>query len=288
MLPFRKILFPVDFSERCRAIAPIVAQTVDKFGAELYLLHAVDPIPMVMSPIEPSITAAMPDFAELRRYQTERLHGFQREFFPGAKPTVIVEVGDAATLVRQFIRHQGVDLVMLPTHGRGGFRRFLLGSVAAKILHDVDCAVWTDAHRVEGQPAFPYRRILCSLDVNDEEAPAILRGACSIATTYGAELTLVHAAETPPAGWEGDYAAFRDDAVEAATKQMLSLRDATGVQAPFQIPFGFPDEEVRRVALKEHADLIVTGRGRAQTRLARIWSNLYSIIREAPCPVLSI
>jgi len=35
---------------------------------------------------------------------------------------------------------------MMPTHGLGGFRRFLLGSVTAKVLHDADCPVWTGVH----------------------------------------------------------------------------------------------------------------------------------------------
>ncbi len=40
----------------------------------------------------------------------------------------------------------------MPTHGYGPFRRFILGSVTAKVLHDADCPVWTGVHLEEAPP----------------------------------------------------------------------------------------------------------------------------------------
>jgi hypothetical protein len=52
---------------------------------------------------------------------------------------------------------------MMSTHGYGAFYRFLLGSVTAKVLHEIQCPVWTGAH-LEEAPAreFSIRRVLCS------------------------------------------------------------------------------------------------------------------------------
>ncbi len=287
MLPFRKIIFPVDFSDRCRAIAPLVRQTVEKFEADLILLHAVDPVPLVMGSVEASAAMPLPDFSEIRRRQEHRLKQFNEEMFPGLESTLLVEDGEAGRVVRDAIRHHGADLVMLPTHGHGAFRRFLLGSVTSKILHDVDCAVWTDVHH-EGQPAFPYLHVLCTLDPDNEETPAVLRAASFIAKTYGAELSLVHVVETPPAAWEVDYTPYRKTVLDAADEKMRRLRHESGIAAPYQVVEGRPAEEIRRVALECKADLIVTGRGHSQQGIGRAWSLLFPIIREAPCPVLSI
>src|SRR5262245_59060583 len=131
MLPFRKILFPVDFSDRCRTIAPLVRQTVEKFDAELMLVHVVDPIPLVMGSVEASLAAPLPDFIEMRQRQEQGMKDFQQAMFPTLKPTVLVEDGDPGVVITNTVRHQGVDLVMLPTHGHGAVRRFLLGSVTA-------------------------------------------------------------------------------------------------------------------------------------------------------------
>jgi nucleotide-binding universal stress UspA family protein len=289
MLPFRKILFPVDFSDRCRAISPIVRQTVEKFNADLVLLHAFDVLPLVLQPVEPSFAMPLPNFIEIRRRDEERLRQFTIEMFQGMKPTLLVEDGEPGRVVRDAIRHQGADLVMLPTYGHGAFRRFLLGSATAKILHDVDCAIWTDVHHAETQPTFPYRHVLCALDVNSEEASAVLRAGCSIAGTYDANLMLLHVVEAPPATWEVDYAEYREALLNRADEKMRQLRHETGIRAPYEIVGARrPADELRRIAIERQADLIITGRGHAQDGLGRVLSQLYPIIREAPCPVLSI
>jgi nucleotide-binding universal stress UspA family protein len=288
MLPFRKILFPVDFSDRCRAMAPVVRETVRKFDAELVLLHAVDPVPLVMGSMEASASMPLPDFSEIHRRQEQLLTQFSQEWFPGMKPTLLVEDGEAGRVITNAVRHHGADLVMLPTHGHGALRRFLLGSVTAKILHDVDCAVWTDAPRPAETATFPYGRVLCALNADGDEAAAVLRAACSIAKAYEAHLSILHIVETPPAAWEVDYAPYRQAIMEAADEKLRRLRQETGIHAPYEIASGRPPDEVRRVAKDQGADLIVTGRGHAQDGLGRVWSHLYGIIREAPCPVLSI
>jgi hypothetical protein len=45
---------------------------------------------------------------------------------------------------------------------------------------------------------------------------------------------------------------------------------------------------VHAEAIRLKADLIITGRGRIQGRLSRMWAHLYSIVRDSPCPVLSV
>ncbi len=55
-------------------------------------------------------------------------------------------LGDPAQVITAFAHTQGVDLIMMPTHGYGPFRRLLLGSVTAKVLHDAECPVWTAVH----------------------------------------------------------------------------------------------------------------------------------------------
>ena len=66
--------------------------------------------------------------------------------FNGVTVERVIQDGAPAEIIARYVRERGVDLIVMPTHGYGGFRRVLLGSVTAKVLHEVRCPVWTTAH----------------------------------------------------------------------------------------------------------------------------------------------
>ncbi len=114
---------------------------------------------------------------------------------------------------------------MMPTRGCGVLRRFLLGSVTAKVLHDVSTAVWTGigSALAEHAPAVPYKSIVCALD-ETEEAEAVLRAAAALAKSYQAKLALVHVLETPQATLEIDFTPYRKDLLDAAHAHLRDLK----------------------------------------------------------------
>lgn len=59
----------------------------------------------------------------------------------GVSPRTVFRQGDPGDEILKFIREQGVDLVVVGSHGRTGFRKFLLGSVSAKIVNEAPCPV---------------------------------------------------------------------------------------------------------------------------------------------------
>src|SRR6185437_3545126 len=67
---------------------------------------------------------------EVRTFGKERLPTFALDIFPGQHVETFTQLGEAGSVIRELVQHQGADLVMLATHGRGPIRRFLLGSVA--------------------------------------------------------------------------------------------------------------------------------------------------------------
>jgi Universal stress protein family len=78
------------------------------------------------------------------------------------------------------------------------------------------------------------------------------------------------------------------DLVDEAHFRLRELMGQAGIDAPHAVIDGTVADGVREEAVRRKADLIVTGRGRAQATFARIWSHVYPIVRESPCPVLSI
>jgi nucleotide-binding universal stress UspA family protein len=286
MLPFRKVLFPVDYSEPCQAVVPYVKEMLRRFSAELTVVHAYGGEALAFSEL-PLTDPAVAE--EARAGEERRLREFVQEAFPGQHVESIADLGEAGTVIHKIVQTQGTDLVMLATHGRGPVRRFLVGSVAAKVLHDVGAAVWTgtSSYLTEHAPRLPYRSLLCALD-DREEAVAVLKGAAALAAAYHASLSVVHVIETPPMAMEIDYASYRTEVVGAADFRIRELKGELGIDAPHAILDGPVAGRVREEALRKKADLVVLGRGRAQATFSRLWSHVYPIVREAPCPVLSI
>ena len=98
---------------------------------------------------------------------------------------------------------QATDLIVMGTHGFGGFRRMLLGSITAKVLHDARCPVFTSTH-AESTPATlpPLRTILCAVDYGPQ-SEAVLRWADEFARSVGAQLFDVARVANDPDGSVG-------------------------------------------------------------------------------------
>jgi len=104
----------------------------------------------------------------------------------------VIEEGDPAQVIVDYANKHAIDLIMMPTHGYGPFRRFLTGSVMAKVLHDARCPLWTSTHtkRVRAR-AGEYRNLLCAVDCNSDAVP-LIRWVGWLARHYQATVKLVY------------------------------------------------------------------------------------------------
>jgi len=284
---FKHILFPVDFSERCNATAPAVAALAKRFGAKVTLLNAVQPF--VYAPVP----EAAPVFVETNQIRQGIEEGLSRLFveeLAGITVERVVEVGDPAVIITRFAEETEADLIMMPSHGYGPFRRLLLGSVAAKVLHDSLRPVWTTAHAEEG-PSPEHRvpqHILCAVETTPD-CVDLLRSAAAFAQETGADLRLVHVLPPTSAAPELMFDAEFDETLRRAAREEIGKMQASaGVHASLCVKSGDVATAIREEAEKHGADLIVIGRGVERQTLGSLRTNAHAIIRHAPCPVLSV
>ncbi|MDP8988869.1 MAG: universal stress protein [Acidobacteriota bacterium] len=281
----KHILFPVDFSERSDGAAPFVAAMAAKFDAQVTLLtaaHANFAGGLAGAPmIDPqSILDAVEEQLE-RAYPQE---------FSGLKVRRVTLPGEPAREIVDFAAAHPVDLVMMTTHGRGPFRQLLLGSVAAKVLHDAHVPVWTTAHsgQAPDRVHLAMRKILCAVDATPASVN-LLRWASALSATLGADLRLVHSVPGMEAWPEQDLGpGFEATLRENARKTIQDLAQAAAIAVPISVGSGTVPDVVRDEATKQAADLIVIGRGVLQGKLGRLRTHAYGIIRNAPCPVISV
>jgi nucleotide-binding universal stress UspA family protein len=144
----------------------------------------------------------------------------------------------------------------------------------------------TSAH--EPDPAGPsphgYQSILCAVELNPE-ADVVLDAAVRFAHAYRAKMCLLH---IEPVFHLHDRR-LSAEAIRCAFEHTLRTAEQEfDVDIRVRVLDAGVSEGVRRAASEEKADLVVVGRGHQQGNFSRMWSHLYTIIREAPCPVLSV
>ena len=139
---FKKILYPVDFSDYAEEILDYAVAVTEKFDAELYLVHVIPDLnyftpyesfltPENLAAIESNIEGQVEkDFNRL----TEKLP------FPVKKA---VRTGPIFVEIIDYVKEEGIDLVVMGTHGRSGIEHILIGSVAEKVVRKAPCPVLT-------------------------------------------------------------------------------------------------------------------------------------------------
>jgi nucleotide-binding universal stress UspA family protein len=279
------ILLPIDFSERSMGAARCAKALAVHFGSQVTLLHVLAPAPFD-SGLEAPGGIMM---AELLRTRTEQATRDLEEFlaaeWEGVNVRRVLLGGDPATRIVEFAHERAASLIVMPTHGYGPFRRFILGSNTAKVLHDADCPVWTGVHMPEtpAAAAIPLRRVLCAVDLGPRSQQAYAWAAW-LAGEFQAHLTLMHALACAP-DTEGSWRVQIRDSV---AQELARLEAAVGARAETLIDAGEPARVICSAVARTHADVLVIGRGSAAGVFGRLRTNAYAIIRESPCPVVSV
>lgn len=285
---FKNILFPVDFSERSRAIVPHVRAACDRFGAALTLLHVVHMPAMAYGAIEAPMVFEFP--LDAMKTDAEKcLAEFAESAFPGLAVKLAVDDGEPAYCITELARAFETDLIMMPTRGHGRFRATLLGSVTAKTLHDALCAVWTEAHCGSGPPQHTeWRTIVAGIDIATEGRDLIHAAAYLTAGT-SAKVYLAHAVPAPEGGVERyighDFTEFLK---QDARERIAAMQKVAGTNFGVCVEGGSIADVVSHAAVTYDADLVLIGRGLLPSFAGGLRSHVYKIVRDMPCPVLSV
>ena len=290
MRSLAKILLPVDFSERSWGAARYARSLAAHFQSELTLLHVLTPPHYEFGALE--IGGSM--LSELyvnRAAQVEKeLNDFLADELRGLNIRRVAVEGDPARKIVEYAHDEEMGLIVMPTHGYGPFRQFILGSITAKVLHDADCPVWTGVH-LEEAPAvesMQFDSIVCAIDLGPQSCKA-LEWAGMVQREFRARLSVVHVTTCPhdPSGARND-ADWRAQLEEQAREEVGRLQGQTAAEAELIVEAGDPAKQVCATAERLKANLLIIGRGSAAGIFGRLRTNAYAIIRQSPCPVVSV
>jgi nucleotide-binding universal stress UspA family protein len=278
-----RILLPVDFQDSSSGIIHHAAAIARQFHSEIVILHVVTPLSYSAGALPGNyVPAGRQDLmAELIRQAQRALDEHLKPQLEGLPVKRLLREGDPAREILAAARAENVDLIMMPTHGYGGFRRFLLGSVTAKVLHDSQAAVWTGAH-LERAPQAPFLlgHVVCGVDLGPYSRK-IVSWAAQLADRFRARLTLVHITAVvdtygPAPEWKGALASL-------AAEQMTLLQADVGTKADLVVESGDVAARLNEVAQARGASLLVVGR-----HPSHLGGTGYAIVRESQFPVVSL
>lgn len=278
---FDRILVPTDFSDASNQALEYAKGIAKKYDSRLFLVNVSEPINMVTPP-----EAAWIDEEGIEQRLEQRLDQAGSELrSQGYWAEAFSMTGAIRNEVLTFINENKVDLIVLGTHSRTGFERFLLGSDAEAILRKVKCPVLLVGPKVKDDPnpVWNPKTVICATTL-DPESAWIAAFAYQIAKLNHAEFTLLNV-EDPT-----DKHAYRDwNAFEKSFKESAPDVAFLGKSLRTLVSDCAPGMAIADIAEDRNADLIVMGAHPAPARVAHFAAGTVpQVAAEAPCPVMTL
>lgn len=293
-MAFTHVLYPTDLSAASLAAWPYAAALARRHQARLTVLHVVPSFEPISVPSDRGAApyhAVHPPTPDDVRHEMEQsvpdvpLAGVEVRYVPHAGDPVQVIVDQAVA--------GSADLIVMGTHGRSGFERFLIGSVTERVLRLAPCpvlAVPPHAPAVAAEAVFS--RVLCPIDFSAASLQA-LECALAFARLAKGRVTVVHAcdvaAEPRLHAYLGEVQRQAVEVAGAKLQALLADQPAAAGGIEPVVVLGRPGREILKIAGQQAADLIVMGaQGRGGVGLALVGSTTQDVVRAAACPVLVV
>jgi nucleotide-binding universal stress UspA family protein len=292
MLTLNRILCATDFSEVSAKAERYAIALARRYEARLSLLYVDPPMPLLGTYGEIPVDIRI--FEEQRRQaQLEMQAARARAEADGLTVDTEVRGGTPAREILKVAR-EGVDLIVIGTHGRGGVEHLLLGSVAEKVLRKAQCPVMVVPAAADVDRGVLFSRILCPID-GSPASSAAAAFAVSLARETDGAIRLLEVVEPLPVVSEIDALDAGAYEERAAARARTTLHDAIApdvrqwCKVDEEVAFGRASERILATALERNADVLVMGvRGRNALDLFTFGSTTNDVIRRAGCPVIVV
>jgi nucleotide-binding universal stress UspA family protein len=267
------ILCPVDFSEVSAHALEYAAEISQCRRAPAIVLHTSWwEVPPYFTPAR--IAELQKEFRSAQRAAAASLRKFVDSVLGPAGADVETRTLEAlpADGIRRIAHETGAGLIVMGTHGRSGWNRWTLGSVAERVLQESLVPVLT----VRQAPQGPIRNILCPVS-NTAESRHALEMASRFGACFEATVTALHVHEPYATAPIPNLCAW----IPSEHRAKCHVRELER--------HGNAAEEIIRTASEGKYDLLVIGAARSRFFEGRVLGGTtVRAVRHAPCPVLSV
>ncbi|AZH25637.1 universal stress protein [Haloplanus aerogenes] len=285
---FDKLLFPTDGSDGAAAVFDHVLDVAEAHDATVHVLSVADTTRESVTQFRGQVVDAL-EQAGVRTVQEAAGRASDR----GVPTVTEVMQGEPYRTIVDYANTYDIDLVIMPTHGRRGLDRFLLGSTTERVVRRSDVPVLTIRPDDDVTVRYPYRNVLVPTDGSDP-ADAALNIGIDVANTASAALHLVSVVNVTSLGVDVrtdiQTAALEENAEGILDAAAGRAREAGIAPAATAVEFGGSVSRTVRTYVTDHdIDLVILGtHGRTGFDRYVLGSVTEQLVRTAPVPVLTV
>jgi nucleotide-binding universal stress UspA family protein len=282
---YKAIICGIDFSEHSKRALDLSAEFANRSGARITALHVIDFLLAEAAAVAYDVERLTSDAEAELRALVRDVTG------PSSGVQVVVRTGRTEQAILAYAAECGADLIAMGTHGLGGVRKLVFGSVTEKILRSVKVPALTVPYRAAhpaGRPAID--AVVAGLDL-EPESEHVAAHAVGLAQQFGVPLTLVHAIPPGPlAPYAVEAFGHAMPALRSRAEQQMeaiALKFAKQVSVTTEVRFGPAPEELAAQASSLPNALVVIGLG-GRGLLHRPGSTAYRVLCLAETPVIAV
>lgn len=279
MVKYAKILLATDFSEHARKALTEAVRLARRHDAELHVLYVQV---VALQGVGEFNDVEMPDYIR-NLHQVSMGAGQDLDLnYRKSVARVVRDTSEAAGIVR-YAREQGIDLIVVGTHGRGPVSEFVLGSVAQAVARQAPVSVL-----VVGPNAgsLHTRCILAPVDFSPRSREALVQ-AGRLAQANAARLLVLNVVDFARVAHPEELEIGEREQRAREELERFTAAAALPVMPEKIVAVGPGPEVILRLATRYGAGLVVMAES-SHTALERLvlGSVCKNVIRSAPCPVL--
>lgn len=279
------ILFPTDGSDAAESVLEYALDIAAEEAATIHALNVadtnVDSLVRIQDQVIDALEQAGQEFVEAVATRARER---------GVPVTTEVSQGDPYSTIIAYADRCDADLIVIPTQGRQGIKRFLLGSVTERVINHAEIPVIAVNPKQSREPRYPPRHLLIPTDGSRGSELAVAEGI-ELANAIGATVHLLHVVETGGLGPDARSLSKESELKHRANdilSQATTRVEATGIESyETAVESGEPSRAIRDYMEEYPIDLTVMGT-HGTTNFSRYVLGGVSakIVRTAPIPVM--
>ncbi len=281
---YTRVLFPTDGSDPAREAFEYALDVAAEHDVTLHVLNVADTNQDSLTMVEGRVVDVLEGEGE--EVVSEAV---DRAAERGVDTTSAVLQGDPALTIVDYAHEYDIDLVVMPTHGRSGLSRLLLGSVTERVVGTLDAPLVVVNPDEDRTFRYPPREVLAATD-GSGAADLALDSAVDVARETGSTLHLVYVVETTTLGFDvrsvvasEELDAGAESVVEAAAERARER----GGDPVTHVAQGHPHREILSLVEDHDVDLLALGvHGETDFSRSVLGGVVTKVIRTAPVPVL--